>query len=402
MSSRVFITGIGVLSAIGYNAKETLNSLLNGNTGIGRLDNFSTRHRDHIVVGEIKESDDLLTKRCGIAHGSRLSRTSLLGMIAAKEALNHACIENIKEFRTGIISATSVGGMGIAENHFTEYLDPDDSTEFLDYINTLDCGDSTEKIADYLGITDFLSTISTACSSSANAIMFGARLIRQGIVDRVIAGGTDSLSAFTVNGFMSLKILDSGPCKPFDSGRNGLNLGEGAGYIILESETAAKGKNILCELSGYGNANDAYHQTASSPDGRGAAAAMEKAFNISKLHSHQINYINAHGTGTELNDLSEGLAIQKVFGTHIPKFSSTKAFTGHTLAAAGGIEAVLSVLSIQHNLIYPNLNFKVSMPELEMIPVKHLITDQKVDHVLSNSFGFGGNTSSLIFSRLMS
>lgn len=401
MSSKVFITGIGVISAIGYNVKETMDSLLIGKSGIGRLDNFSTRHRELIVVGEIKESDELLKKRCGIAPGSRYSRTSLLGMIAAKEAVNNASIENINKFRTGIVSATSVGGMGVAENHFMEYLDPDDSNEFLDYINTLDCSDSTEKIADHLGITAYLSTISTACSSSANAIMFGARLIKQGIVDRVIAGGTDALSRFTINGFMSLKILDNVHCKPFDGGRNGLNLGEGAGYVILESETAVKGKNILCELSGYGNANDAYHQTASSPDGKGAFAAMQKAFDVNGLERSQIDYINAHGTGTELNDLSEGLAIQKVFGTHIPKFSSTKAFTGHTLAAAGGIEAVLSVLSIQHNLIYPNLNFNVPMPELGIIPAKNLITNQKVNHVLSNSFGFGGNTSSLIFSRLM-
>jgi len=399
MGSRVFITGIGIISSIGNNVDETFNSLKSSNPGIGKLDNFSTRHRDHCVVGEVKETNEQLIQRAGITPGARHSRTTLLGMIAAREALRCAAIENIRSHRTGLVSATSVGGMGKAENHFMEYLDPNDSNANLDYINTLDCGDSTEHIANYLGIFEFLSTISTACSSSANSIMYGARLIKQGIVDRVIAGGTDSLTRFSLNGFMSLKILDSGPCKPFDANRNGLNLGEGAGYVVLESERAAVGKKILAELTGYGNSNDAYHQTASSPEGKGALAAMQKAFAVNNIAPSSIDYINAHGTGTELNDLSEGLAIQQLFGENIPLLSSTKAFTGHTLAAAGGIEAVLAVLAIQHNLVYPNLNFQVPMPELNITPVQKLITGKVLNHVLSNSFGFGGNTSSLIFSR---
>src|SRR5688572_7337906 len=161
------------------------------------------------------------------------------------------------------------------------------------------------------------------------------------------------------------------------------------------------GKNILCELTGYGNANDAYHQTASSPEGKGAFAAMQKAFAVNGMSPNQIDYINAHGTGTEINDLSEGLAIQKIFGNQIPKLSSTKAFTGHTLAAAGGIEAVLSVLSIQHGIIFPNLNFTTQMPEVGITPVTKLVTGLPINHVLSNSFGFGGNTSSLIFSKVV-
>ncbi len=397
MSSRVFITGTGIISAIGNNVEETYAALLKKKSGIGKLENFSTRHRDHLAVGEIKEPDDLLKVRLGVNSSSRLSRTAMLGMIAAREALASAGISNIKQFRTGIISATSVGGMGIAENHFTQYLDPDDDNEFLDYINTLDCSDSTERIADFLGITDYLSTISTACSSSANSIMFGARMIKLGLVDRVIAGGTDSLSRFTVNGFMSLKILDNEPCKPFDANRKGLNLGEGAGYIVLESENASRGKNIVCELTGYGNVNDAYHQTASSPEGKGAFAAMQKAFAVNGISPQQVDYINAHGTGTEVNDLSEGLAIQKLFGAAIPPLSSTKAFTGHTLAAAGGIEAVLSILAMQHDTIFPNLNFSEAMPETGIVPVQSVI-NKKINTVLSNSFGFGGNTSSLLFS----
>jgi 3-oxoacyl-[acyl-carrier-protein] synthase-1 len=198
---------------------------------------------------------------------------------------------------------------------------------------------------------------------------------------------------------MTLMILDPEHCKPFDAERKGLNLGEGAGFIVIESARTAKNKKILAELTGYGNANDAYHQTASSPEGEGAYLAMEKAFRISGLKPSDIDYINAHGTGTAINDLSEGTALERMFEKKIPAISSTKPFTGHTLAACGGIEAVFSVLAIQHNLIFPSLNFKNQMPELGFTPVTSLKKEQPIRNVLSNSFGFGGNTSALIFSR---
>ncbi|HMT28473.1 MAG TPA: beta-ketoacyl synthase N-terminal-like domain-containing protein, partial [Bacteroidia bacterium] len=270
MITKIYVTGIGIISAIGKNVEETLESLRNKKSGIGKLHHIKTRHQEYLSVGEVKQSDEELKELCSASADKKLTRTSLLGMMAAAEALRSAGIQDLHEFKTGIVSATSVGGMGIAENFFIRYLDANDSGDFLKYINTLDCSDSTERIADYLGIKDFLSTISTACSSSANSIMYGARLLQHGIVDRVVVGGTDSLSRFTINGFHSLKILDPQPCKPFDAARNGLNLGEGAGFIVLETEKSLKGKKVLCELSGYGNSNDAYHQTASSPDGAGA------------------------------------------------------------------------------------------------------------------------------------
>lgn len=400
MNGTIFITGIGTISSIGSNVNESLESLLNCKSGISKLHHIKTRHQEKLTVGEVAFSNQQLMQLVGVADQNNYTRTSLLGILAASEAFEDAGIENINEFRTGIVSATSVGGMGIAENHFLEYLDPNDKGEFLNYIRQLDCSDSTEKIASHIGVNSFLSTISTACSSSANAIMYGARLIKNNLLDRVIVGGTDSLSRFTINGFNCLKILDELPCRPFDAERKGLNLGEGAGFIVLESEKASKGKKIYCRLSGYGNANDAYHQTASSPEGKGAFLAMEKAFNKSGLKPTNISYINAHGTGTELNDLSEGLAIERIFEDAIPPVSSTKAYTGHTLAAAGGIEAVLSVLAIHHGIIYPNLNFETAMPELKFQPSTQLITQVQVNHVLSNSFGFGGNTTSLIFSKV--
>lgn len=399
MSKKVYVTGIGLISAIGNNVAETLDSFSKLRSGVGTLEHVNSRHRGEIPVAEVKASNPELTAMAGFNSEYKNTRTALLGTIAAKEAVKSAGITNMREFRTGLISATSVGGMGMTENLWMDYLDTEKTGDWLRYIDSHECGDSTEAIADALGIKDYLSTISTACSSSANSIMFGARLIKQGVLDRVVVGGTDSLSKFTINGFNTLMILDREHCKPFDAERKGLNLGEGAGFIVIESEEAAKGKEILAELTGYGNANDAYHQTASSPDGAGAFLAMEKAFGVSGLKPEDIDYINAHGTGTTINDLSEGTALDRMFGKHVPMISSTKAFTGHTLGACGGIEAVFSILAIRDHTVFPNLNYGHQMPELSFRPETQLKRNQKINHVLSNSFGFGGNTSALIFSR---
>ena len=222
-------------------------------------------------------------------------------------------------------------------------------------------------------------------------------------MDVVIAGGTDALTKFTLNGFNTLMILDHQYCKPFDENRRGLNLGEGAGYVVLVSEKVAATlkKKPVCTLSGYCNANDAYHQTASSPDGTGSYLAMKGALAKSNLNPHDINYINLHGTGTQNNDIAEGTAIKLLFESHYPKMSSTKSFTGHTLGASGGIEAVFSVLAIQHGLIYPNLRFETQMKELPFAPAVKFKKGEKINHVLSNSFGFGGNCSSLIFQKYL-
>jgi 3-oxoacyl-[acyl-carrier-protein] synthase-1 len=199
-----------------------------------------------------------------------------------------------------------------------------------------------------------------------------------------------------------LLILDKEQCRPFDQTRSGLNLGEGAAYLVLESEEMIKrsGKKPIAEILGYGNTNDAFHQTASSPNGEGALQAMQKALVIGKVEPASIDYINAHGTATENNDLSEGLAIQKLFSNKVPRFSSTKPYTGHTLAAAGGIEAAFCMMAIQHSIIFPSINFANPMEELSITPEKELIKNTKLDFVLSNSFGFGGNASSLLFASV--
>jgi len=399
MSKRVFITGIGIISSIGNNAGETLSSLLSGKTGIGPITLLKTSLRGKFPLAEVKKPNEGLLEMVGQPGKKNFTRTALLGMIAAREALESAGITNIRAYHTGLVSATTVGGMDRSEKFYEQFVLDNRKGRLIDIVNH-DCGDSTYRIAEYTGIRDFITTISTACSSSANAIMLAAQMIKAGMVDRVVAGGTDSVTKFTLNGFNTLMILDKDHCKPFDENRNGLTLGEGAAFLVLESEDLVirDNKTVLCELTGYANANDAFHQTASSPDGTGAWLAMNGAITMSKLNPGQIDYINVHGTGTQNNDLSEGIAMERVFGEHVPPFSSTKSFTGHTLGAAGGVEAVLSVLAIRHGLIYPNLNFSTPMKELKIQPVKELVRNRKVKHVLSNSFGFGGNNSTLIFS----
>jgi 3-oxoacyl-(acyl-carrier-protein) synthase len=400
MAKRVYITGIGIISAIGNNAEDVEENLLAERTGITGITLFPTIHQNKIPIAEVKLSNQQLAALCGTKSDRFLTRTTLLGMIAGREALRNSGFSLNDGVRTGLISATTVGGMDHTEIFYKEYyLNPAKGS--LRDVVSHDCGDSTERISEYLGISDFVTTVSTACSSSANSIMFGARLIKSGMFERVVAGGTDSLTRFTLNGFNTLMILDKHGCKPFDENRAGLTIGEGAAFLVLESEELVRkmNKTVLAELTGYGNANDAYHQTASSPEGIGAVLAMEKAFQVSGLNPSAISYINVHGTGTQNNDLSEGFAIEKVFGTHIPYFSSTKSYTGHTLGAAGAIEAVISILAIKNDCIFPNLNWTTPMKELSIRPAANLIKNYEVNHVLSNSFGFGGNNSTLILSR---
>jgi 3-oxoacyl-[acyl-carrier-protein] synthase-1 len=398
MAGRVFVTGIGIICAIGNNAAQTLASLRAGRSGIAPLTILNTVHRGELPAGEIKLTNSQLAALAGVTDLEMHPRTALLGLIAAGEALNHAGIDpRDKRFRTGVINASTVGGMDKTEINFRNYHL---GAPYTNFILTHDCGDSTEKIATQLGFRDMVSTISTACSSSANSIMFGARLIKHGLLDRALAGGTDALSKFTLNGFNTLMILDKQPCRPFDKSRMGLNLGEAAAFLVLESEAALNGRLPLCEITGYANANDAYHQTASSPDGYGPFLSMSQALNSAGLHPGEIGYINAHGTGTDNNDLTEGIAIEKIFGDNIPPVSSTKPFTGHTLGAAGAVEAVISVLSIVNHTVFPNLNFREKIDELSFEPLTEIKTNIRIQHVLSNSFGFGGNDSTLILSAI--
>ena len=397
MHKKVAITGMGIISAIGKNVEENFDSLIHQKHGLSRLENFDSIHKNEIFVGEIKLSNDELATFLNLSPDNNFSRTAMLGLIAVKEALQNAGIENVNEVRTGLISSTSVGGMDRTENYFLDYENLPNKQK---YISSHDTGASSNQIANEIGLKGFVSTISTACSSAANAIMYGARLINSGKLDRVIVGGTDALSKFTINGFKSLMILSDEFNQPFDENRKGLNLGEAAAYLVLESEESIQksNKKVLGYLIGSGNSNDAFHQTASSDNGEGAYLAMKKAFETSTIQPTEIDYINVHGTATNNNDLTEGRALKRIFGENVPNFSSTKPFTGHTLAAAASVEAVFSLLSLQHNLVYPNLNFQSPIEELNIFPITKL-EKKNIEYVLSNSFGFGGNCSTLIFSK---
>jgi 3-oxoacyl-[acyl-carrier-protein] synthase-1 len=390
----IAITGLGIISSIGNCVEENLTSLLSGTTGIKH--NTEIDKRKPRLLGQISLSNEELKGLFNTKEEH--SRTALIGMKAASEAWGKS--KPSTALKTGIISGTTIGGMDLTESVYADFKS-NEKWSNLHLLAQHDNGVSTDNIADLLGINDYRTTVSTACSSAANAIMMGAKMIENGTLDRVLVGGTDALTAFTINGFDSLMIFDTEWCKPFDENRQGLNLGEGAAYILLENEKsiALNNSSILAKVTGWNNTADAYHQTASSPDGFGATEAMKKAIIQAKLEPNQIDYVNAHGTGTNNNDLSESTALINVFGENVPDFSSTKSYTGHTLAAAGGLEAVFSVLALQNDVIFPNLNFTNVIPEKGLVPNTQN-KNKKVTHILSNSFGFGGNNTSLVFSKV--
>lgn len=396
MEQKIVVSGMGIISGIGNNVDETLDALLNMRCAINGIKHIQTIH--NLPCAEVAFTDKEMKDILSIPQSETATRTSLMGMVAVREALKSANLTNWERLKVAFINGTTVGGMEKSELYYFDFLEND---KYNNFIEAHDCGACTEKIADYFGGFSYVSTPSTACSSAANAIMLGAELIRTGVVDIAIAGGSECITKFHLNGFNSLMILDKNICRPFDETRAGLNLGEGAAYLILESEDLAKERQVepLCVLSGYGNACDAYHQTASSPEGDGAVLAMSQALENSGLRPAEIDYINAHGTGTSNNDESEGRAVAKVFSERIPYISSTKSLTGHTTSAAGSVEAVVCVLAILNDFVPGNFNFSKQMEILPFSPQKDVLRNVKLKHVLSNSFGFGGNNSSLVFSK---
>ena len=397
--SDIVITGMGIVSALGCGVESTADALLHSRSGIGRMRFLQTRHTE-LPVGEVPYSDDQMREMLGIAPDFAITRTSLLGRIALREAVQMAVLTKIGNRRVAFVSGTTVGGMEKSEQFYRDFLENDRRNE---YIALHDCGACTDMIAkDFPGRISFQTTISTACSSAANAAILGAGLLKTGRADIVIAGGTECLSKFHLDGFNTLMILDSRPCRPFDKNRQGLNLGEGAAYVVMEMADGAAARQVkpLCRLSGYANRCDAFHQTASSPEGEGAYLAMMAALQDAGLQPVDIDYVNAHGTGTPNNDESEGHAMMRVFGDRMPWVSSTKGFTGHTTSAAGGVENVISILALTRGFVPANLNFSEKIDSLDFTPTTEVKTHVNLNHILTNSFGFGGNDSSCIFSKI--
>lgn len=395
MPARVFVTGFGILSSIGIGPEETLCSLASKKSGIGRLQLFDSALKD-IPVGEIHKSNSELAEMAGVALDEHHSRSFLLGLIAAKSAVAMAQCDT-RVGNIGIVGSTTVAGQDLLEAHYEEMLGH--KCHDLAMYQAFGCSGTTEYIALELGITHNISTISTACSSSANAIMNGVRMIRNGLADTMLVGGMDALSRFSLNGFNALEILSPTGCRPFDRDRNGITPGEGAAFLVLESEEMARGKRKYAEIKGFANFNEAFHQTLVNPDGIYARNTMLKAIESAGLAPSDIDYLNAHGTGTQANDLAESKAICGTFGEKLPLVSSTKGFTGHTFAAAGAIECVLSILSINNDMALPNVRFGNPMDEGLLTPVCEPIS-MPIRNIVSNSFGFGGNDTSLVISKV--
>jgi 3-oxoacyl-(acyl-carrier-protein) synthase len=395
--SRIFITGMGVISAIGNSVAENHHALKEGTCGVHHeLDLFPTKYAAAMPFGQIKLSTEELRDKLKITEAG-VTRTSMLALHAFNEAVADSGLNSsaLHSFDTALIGASTVGGMCLTDEL---YADANENQNGSEYTSSYDCASVTMFLQQQFNMNGIINTINTACSSSANAIMYGTMLIQNGLAKRAIVGGVDSLSKFTINGFNALYILSPEKCTPFDANRKGLNLGEGAAFLVLEKEEDIAGRKVYAELTGYCNANDAYHPSSLSEQADGPFFSMQGALNAANLKPADIDFINAHGTGTENNDEAESKAMLRLF-EQPPAFASSKGNIGHTLGAAGVIEAVYSILSLEHQEAYPNLHFSEPIPLTGLTPVT-TYKKMPVKHIMTNSFGFGGNCSSLIFSKV--
>ncbi|HVU07692.1 MAG TPA: beta-ketoacyl-[acyl-carrier-protein] synthase family protein [Verrucomicrobiae bacterium] len=387
------ITGLGLVTAAGCGVDEVWRSISSGVSGLKPLSLFESPRYGQIPVGEIQND---LRKLGAPLRGSRSDK---LGWIAVQQAIADAKI-NLQDYgeRTGIVLGCSVGGSFDSEHFLMTLIKRGKMrarpTRFHE------CASAIDLIADGFGLFGPSMAIATACSSGALAIATAAEMIMSGEADVMLAGGTDSLSRMTWGGFHSLLLVDSAGCRPFDAKRGGMSLGEGAAILILESEEFAnrRGAKILARLTGWGASCDAHHATAPHPEGDGALAAMQSALRRANLEPAAIDYINAHGTGTRDNDLAEAKALKKLFADRVPPFSSTKRFFGHALAASGAIEAVVCVEALRRQELPPSAGFGELDSAIGIAPITK-IQSAPLTHVMSNSFGFGGNNAVLIFSK---
>jgi len=395
---RAVISGIGVICSIGRDRKEYWKGLSQGTCGIGTITLFDISPYRVKIAAQVNETyiDPAAESE------KRLSRSDVLGMIALREAVRGSGIDFLREdpSKISVVIGSGSGGLFSAE-HFKRtllsgkkprptLLVPFSSSSFTDLV-ALECNGK--------GIR---TTISTACSSSSTAIGLAGELIRKGQADIVISGGAESLSETTFSGFNSLRAVDEQPCRPFDRERKGISLGEGAAMFIIEERDRAiqRKAEIFAEVAGYGVTGDAHHVTAPEPNGRGVSHAIEIALRNAGMSVDQIGYINAHGTGTQANDLAETKAIKKTFGQKawsIP-VSSTKSMIGHCLGAAGALEAAAALLPLYKGMIPPTANYRNRDPQCDLDYVPKPM-QRSVDGVLSLSLAFGGNNTALVLRR---
>jgi 3-oxoacyl-(acyl-carrier-protein) synthase len=395
----VVVTGLGVISAAGCGVSAVWGALRAGRSGLGPLTLFASPRHDRHLVGQVRVDVDSLA---GPVRGSRSDK---LAWIAVQEALKQAGLEarlrSVPPERVGVSLGSTVAGM-LGTEEVLRHLLREGKQRFGPF-RSHECASATELCARLLGARGPCLTFSTACSAGAMAIAAAAEMVESDEADVMVAGGADSLSRLTLNGFGSLLLLDPNGCRPFDAARTGISLGEGAGMLVLEAEATAKarGAKILGRLSGWGASCDASHATAPHPEGDGALAAMRLALERASLPPNRINYVSVHGTGTPDNDAMEAKALRRLFGEEVPPFSSVKRFFGHTLAASGAIKAVVCLRALLEQAVPASLGCDTADPKIGLEPV-HQFKQQPLEHILSNSFGFGGNNAALVLSRFNS
>ena len=389
---RIAVTGAGIICSIGRNQSEVWESIVAARAGIAKFARFPNDAFPTDIAAQAEIVPSLSPRGT-----NRLSRTDLLAVIAAKEALAQA--GDVPLERAVISTGTSTGGLLEGEDYYIRRLSVGRRRARASRVLQQPTSAPSDAVARTLGLGGGAVSNATACASAGAAIGLGADYIRAGYADVAIAGGSDALCRLTYSGFNVLQAVDPEPCSPFGATRKGITLGEGAGYLVLErwDDAIARGATILAELSGYGASCDAHHPTAPAEDGRGAEAAMRGAMAEARVAS--VDYVNAHGTGTLLNDSAETKAIIAALGTHVP-VSSSKSYFGHTLGASGAVEAVVTVLALQHQIAPPTLRLHQSADDCSLDYIPHTPRPLAMTNVLSNTFGFGGSNVSLAFRRV--
>jgi len=410
MTRRVVVTGVGVMTPVGKNFQEVWKSLVEGKSGIGAITSFDASAYDCRIAGEIKAFDPLVF--ISPKEAKRTERFVQFAVSAAKMAVQDSGIDISKEdvHRFGVLLGSGIGSLHVIEEQHKILLQkgPDKISPFL--IPMLIVNMAPGQVSISLGLKGPNSCVATACASGSHAVGDAYQIIQRSDADLMVAGGTEScITPLGIGGFCAMKALSvrnedpQRASRPFERDRDGFVMGEGAGILILEEYERAKarGAKIYCEIVGYGMTGDAYHMTAPPQDGMGAAAAMRQALARAKVSPSDVDYINAHGTSTPLNDKMETMAIKQVFGPDAKKvpISSTKSMTGHLLGAAGGVEAAVCAQTIREGVIHPTINYQNPDPECDLDYVPNTARKAKVDIALSNSFGFGGHNATLIFKR---
>jgi 3-oxoacyl-[acyl-carrier-protein] synthase II len=387
------VTGAGIVCSIGGNKAEVWQSIVESRAGIGKLSRFPGETFPTELAAEVND---------GLPKSRRLSRTDALAIKAAQEAIEQASERSPLPRERAIVSTgTSTGGLLEGEDYYFRRLIRGRRRAPASRVLQQPTSGPSDAVARAFDLGGGVVSNATACASAGAAIGMAADYLRSGHAEVAIAGGSDALCRLTYSGFNVLQAVDPEPCSPFAATRKGITLGEGAAYLVLErwDDAVARGATILAELSGYGASCDAHHPTAPAEDGRGAEAAMRGALGEARLSPASVDYVNAHGTGTLLNDAAETRAIVAALGTNVP-VSSSKSYFGHTLGASGAVEAVVTVLALQNQIAPPTLRLRENAPECGLDCIPHTPRPLAMTHVLSNTFGFGGSNVSLLFTRV--